>query len=640
MGDAPPASRRAEATGNDERYRTIFRNAHDAILVLDDLGCVECNPCALQMLGATLEDVVGHSFAHFSPELGLDGRPSVDAARQHLDAALSGEPQFFEWRFLRKDGSTFDAEVSLSSFAVGGRFLIQAMIRDVTARKRAEEALRGEKDFCQKLVQLSPTFVVAIDPRWKTALVNETMLSALGYRLGDVIGKDYFETFVPESERAGVAEVFNRIIYEREVTVSVNHVVTSDGRRVPTEWRGIPVFSGANYDFFIGVGIDITEAKRAAAQREELQAQVSRAQRMESVGRLAAGVAHDFGNLMSVVHANAQLVLRDVDEADPVHALVMDIIEAAERAAALTRQLLAFSRQDVRELHVLDVNDLLVPMERMLGGMIGEAIDLRLVLASDLGLVESDPGQLEQIVLNLALNARDAMPDGGTLTIETANVGPWVLLLVRDTGCGMDEQTKRRLFEPFFTTKPKGRGTGLGLPTVDGIVREGGGHIEVDSELGRGSVFRVYLPRLGREVVVPETARGPARRTAGAETILVVDDDDAVRGVVARVLREAGYSVLVAPNGREALRACERFTGEIHLVLTDVVMPHMGGRQLAEQLKRQRPGLRVIFLSGYTDEAVRGAGRVEPGASWIRKPFRESDVLEKVREALDGARPR
>jgi CheY-like chemotaxis protein len=373
---------------------------------------------------------------------------------------------------------------------------------------------------------------------------------------------------------------------------------------------------------------------------------------MEAVGRLAAGVAHDFGNLLSVVHAYAQLALRGVKEADPVHTFVTEIIHAAERAAALTRQLLAFSRQGVREPQVLDLNHLLVHMQTMLGRMIGETIALELVLAPNLGLIEADAGQLEQIVLNLALNARDAMPTGGALTIETGNVdryvtphgeevpGRWVLLLVRDTGSGMDEQTKEHLFESFFTTKPKGKGTGLGLATVQNIVRDGGGHIEVDSELGRGSAFRVYLPRLGHEVVVAETPRVAARPMAGAETILVVDDDDAVRGVVARVLREAGYSVLVAPNGLEALRTCERFAGEIHLVLTDVVMPQMGGRQLAEQLKRERPGLRVMFMSGYTDETVRSAGRGEPAARWIRKPFRESDVLQKVREALDSAYPR
>jgi CheY-like chemotaxis protein len=337
---------------------------------------------------------------------------------------------------------------------------------------------------------------------------------------------------------------------------------------------------------------------------------------MESVGRLAAGVAHDFGNLMSVVHAYAQLALRGVKETDPVRGLVTEIIHTAERAAALTRQLLAFSRQEVREPHVLNLNDLLARMETMLGRMVGGTIALDLVLAPDLGLIKADAGQLEQVVLNLALNARDAMPHGGVLTIETADVEHWVLLLVRDTGCGMDERTKKHLFEAFFTTKPKGRGTGLGLSTVDGIVRDAGGHIEVDSELGRGSVFRVYLQRLDREAAVAETSRGAPRRTAGAGTILVVVDDDAVRGVVARVLREAGYSVLAAPNGREALRTSERFTGEIHLALTDILMPEMGGRELAEQLKAVRPGLRVMLMSEYTD------------------------VLQKVREAVDGADPR
>jgi PAS domain S-box-containing protein len=635
---------------SDERYRAIFRDARDAILVLDDARYVECNARALEMFGAGLEDIVGRSVGDLSPLRQPDGRRSADAARQLIDAALAGEPQLFEWRSLHKDGTPFDVEVSLNRFAVGGRFLLQARVRDITARKRAAAALHDATDLSRRLVHMSPTFIVAVGPDGKTVLMNQTMASALGYSPDEVVGTDYMATFVPESERPALAAHFARIVSRAEVSARDNHVLTRDGHEILCEWHTIPVFTGHTHDFFIGVGIDVTEIRRAAAEREKLRAELLQAQKMECVSRLAAAAAHDFNNDLSVVIAYGQLALKEARPGDLTHEALSEITQAGERAAALTRRLLLVGRQEVREPQVIDVAELLADLEKTLGRVVDGDIQLKLVLAPELAAIRADRGEIEQIVINLVVNARDAMPDGGELTIETDNIeldakeaarhgglkpGPYVLLSVRDTGCGMDDAIKARLFEPFFTTKPKGQGTGLGLPTVARIVHEGGGQVEADSEPGKGSTFRVYLPRLSEPPLAAPVPRGPARPVGGTETILIAEDDAAVRKVAARMLRDAGYTVLTAANGREALETGERYDGEIHLLLTAVVMPQMGGRQLAEQLRKLRPGLRVLFTTGYADETFGPRGILELGMKLITKPLR-LDMVQRVREALDA----
>ncbi|MBN1608601.1 MAG: PAS domain-containing protein [Polyangiaceae bacterium] len=388
---------------------------------------------------------------------------------------------------------------------------------------------------------------------------------------------------------------------------------------------------------------DVTERRRT-------QEQLWLSQRLEAVGRLAGGVAHDFNNLLSVILGCAEFALGAVD--GPMQHDLEEIRKAGERAAILTRQLLAFSRRQVLQPEVTSLNRIVEGMDTLLRRLIGEDVELRLELRSGVGNVKVDPGQIEQVIMNLAINSRDAMPKGGKLTIATSNVdldedyvadhvgariGPHVMLSVSDTGSGMNEETKRHLFEPFFTTKEPGKGTGLGLSTVYGIVKQSGGNVWVYSEQGRGTTFKIYLPR---ERAVAEPLRPIVQaslRPRGKETVLLVEDDAAVRNVAQRILRSAGYTVLVAGNGAEALGVCKRHPGEIQLVLTDVVMPDMSGRDLVEFLTATRPEVAVLYASGYTDDAIIQHGVLEPGTHFISKPFHAGLLTRKVREVLDRA---
>lgn len=400
----------------------------------------------------------------------------------------------------------------------------------------------------------------------------------------------------------------------------------------------------------------LQQSEEALRRSEE---QLRQAQKMEAIGQLAGGVAHDFNNLLTIIRGYSDLLLNGMlGPHDPAREAVGEIHKAAERATTLTRQLLAFSRRQVLAPQVLVINSVIQDMDKMLRRLIGEDVQLACCLAADLGTVKADPGQIEQVLLNLAVNARDAMPRGGRLTIETANVvldenyarthpevqpGPFVMMAVTDTGCGMDAATQARIFEPFFTTKGPGKGTGLGLATVYGIVKQSGGNIYVYSEVGHGTSFKIYLPRLEQTAGAngPTSDSGatpivqPTARTDGQETLLIVEDDDAVRALTSTVLRSHSYDVIEAVDADEALRWVEEHAQPIHLLVTDVVMPGMSGRELAERLTELRPGMKVLYVSGYTDDAVVRHGLLEAEVSFLQKPFSPSGLARKVREVLD-----
>ncbi|MCZ7646031.1 MAG: ATP-binding protein [Planctomycetota bacterium] len=378
-------------------------------------------------------------------------------------------------------------------------------------------------------------------------------------------------------------------------------------------------------------------------------------QKLEAVGQLAGGVAHDFNNLLTIINGRCQLALARMPPADPARKELEIVLQTGERAVSLTRQLLAFSRKQMLDPKVLNLNDLVQHLQQMLVRLLGEDVELRTKLAPDLWAAKVDPSQVDQIVMNLAVNARDAMPHGGGLVIETQNTvldeayaskhpavkpGEYVMLSVSDTGCGMDEETKARIFEPFFTTKEMGRGTGLGLSTVYGIVKQSSGHIWVYSVPGQGTVFKIYLPRArGEKVEAESSEEARLKSVAGAETIMVVEDEDEIRELLNQVLASHGYKVLLAENGLKALDLAAAHSGEIHLLLADVVMPKLSGRELADRFMLTRPGTRLLFMSGFTDDALANRGVLGEDAAFLEKPFSIDLLALKVRQVLDAGKP-
>ncbi len=511
-------------------------------------------------------------------------------------------------------------------------------------RRRAEAALREAEAGYSTLVEQAPVGIYRSNPAGRFLSANRALARILGYDSpAELLGLDMTrDVYADPAERQ---RLLDRDSYtEREYDEVEATWKRKDGRRLTVQLSVRAVRDGSGgveyYETFVR---DVTEQRR-------LEGQLLQAQKMEAVGRLAGGVAHDFNNLLTVILSYSDLLLEDLPPEIPDRADVAEIRKAAVAASSLTRQLLAFSRQQVLEPRVLDVNTVVASTEKLLTRLLGEDVSLTTTLAAALGAVKVDPGQLEQIIMNLAVNARDAMPRGGRLSIETANVemdesyvhghplarpGHYVMLAVSDTGTGMDAATQARIFEPFFTTKEAGKGTGLGLATVYGIVRQSSGFIWVYSEPGHGTSFKIYLPRVD-EPVSPAGAPAP-QVVGGSETVLVVEDVAAVRAVTRQMLERQGYCVLEAANGATALSLARQHQSAIHLLVTDVVMPEVSGRELADQLVQLRPDMKVLFMSGYTDDAVVRHGILQEGIAYLQKPFTPDTLARKVRAVLDGS---
>ncbi|HLA79491.1 MAG TPA: ATP-binding protein [Vicinamibacteria bacterium] len=509
-----------------------------------------------------------------------------------------------------------------------------AMEKAVAERSlEREEALRRSEALMRAFLESIPFDCWATDQDGRYVLQNSASVAHWGRRLG----RTPAELDLPPPLLARWEENNARALGGEVVRGEV--VLLQEGQE-RTYYNVIaPIWDGGRVRGTVGVNIDVSDRKR-------LEEQLRQAQKMEAVGRLAGGVAHDFNNILNVIAGYAVLLERGWPEG-PERVKLSEIVKAADRATALVRQLLAFSRRQVLQPRVLDLNDVVLETDGMLRRLIGEHIELLTVTASDLGRVKADPGQMQQVLVNLAVNARDAMPSGGRLTIRTANleapeaessragaVWRYVRLTVSDTGCGMDAETRARLFEPFFTTKAKGSGTGLGLATVYGIVAQSGGAISVETAPGQGASFRIDLPRTD-EAVEPERPSEPAIRHGGSETLLLVEDEDSVRRLALEVLRSRGYTVLEAARPQAALEAATRHPGPIHLLVTDVVMPGMDGPTLAQRLLELRPGLKVLFMSGYSEEAVARGGVLEEGAGFLQKPAKPDELTRAVRRILD-----
>jgi PAS domain S-box-containing protein len=511
-------------------------------------------------------------------------------------------------------------------------------------RRQAEDALRASEERFRALVENSSDGLLLIDREGRVTYTTPAAERHFGWKPDQMIGRSVFDFLDPDDREAvGVRMT--------EALRRPGRVVTAEGRfrHADGTWR---IMEGVAVNRLTDRSVRAVIVNvRDLTDRRKLEDQLRQSQKMEAVGQLAGGIAHDFNNLLTAILGYCNLMLDDMPVDNPMRGDLEEIRHAGERAAALTRQLLAFSRRQMLQPQIVDINAIVRQLEKLMRRLLSADVELVTALASSLPTVKVDPVSIEQVLMNLAVNARDAMPHGGRLTIETAAVdldetytvnhagvvpGRYVMISVSDTGEGMDETTRSRIFEPFFTTKEQGKGSGLGLATVYGIVTQSGGHIWVYSEPGHGTVFKVYLPHAEATKTVLPAETGPATaKKGGWETVLLVEDENAVRALAREVLRRHGYVVLEARHGVDALRVAERHPDDIHLMITDVVMPHMGGRELAERLATARPKMKVLFMSGYTDQAVMHR-HLTPGSAFLQKPFTPEAFARKVRSILDA----
>ncbi len=626
---------------SEERFRSMFEATAIGVAVADMNGhLVESNRRLQEMLGFSGEELHRRVFTKFThPE-------DASADMELYKELITGKRDHYqmEKRYIRKDDRVVWVRLTVSLMRGAGNephFAI-GMVEDITERKRAEEALRQSEAEYRSLIQGAAYGIYRCTTEGKFLDVNPALVAMLGY----------------DSEAELLAANLATEIYRdpgERARIVARHLERWDGLEV--EWKrkdGTPItvrLSGrvvrgtqSELAYFEGIAENITEQRL-------LEAQFRQAQKMEAVGRLAGGVAHDFNNLLMVMRGYTELLLSRLSANDPLRRNAEEIQKAADRATSLTQQLLAFSRKQVMQPKIFDLNAVVSDTEKMLRRLIGEDIELATILGAELGRVKADPGQIEQVILNLAVNARDAMPQGGKLVMETANVeltqafarqhpgvtpGPHVMLAMSDTGVGMDAETQARIFEPFFTTKEKGKGTGLGLATVYGIVKQSGGYIWVYSEAGQGTTFEIYLPRVEDAVTADQEEQVASQPPSGSETVLLVEDEEPVRKLAREFLENTGYTVLEAEDPVEAMHLSDRHQGPIHLMVTDVVMPKMSGHELAQQMASVRPEMKVLYVSGYTDDALGQYGVLTQDSFFLQKPFSLDTLARKMRTLLEG----
>jgi two-component system cell cycle sensor histidine kinase/response regulator CckA len=616
------------------RLDVVADQARDVILLVDLQGNIlDANEAAVQTYGYTRAELTARSVR--------DLRRADSLADYQTQLSRAPHGILFETIHCRRDGSSFPCEVSARGIELRGEHCIVSVIRDLSDRKHAADVLRQTEELFAKVFRKSPVVISIIrlsDNRHVD--VNDRFLQLLGLTREQVIGKTFVEL---------------GLSIDPDDLITLTNAVSTESRRdfeVRIRTRSGQVIETLHTLDFLDLGGSrcVVSFAHEITERKRLEEQLRQAQKMEAIGRLAGGVAHDFNNILTAILGHSELLLGSLEAVSPHRRQMEQIRRSALRASTLTGQLLAFSRKQVMQPKVLEPNDLISNLGAMLQRLIGEDIELVEKLSPTAGNVRADPGQLEQVVANLVVNARDAMPKGGRLTIRTAPAildeeaarqigirpGPYVLIEVEDTGCGMDADTRSHVFEPFFTTKHSGKGTGLGLSTVYGIVTQSGGHVDVESTPGEGARFRVYLPRVDAPAVSQSGRVLVTSVPRGQETILLAEDDSAVRDFLQEVLSRQGYRVLIAADGPEALRVAELHTGHIHLLLTDVIMPKMTGRELAERIALLRPGIRVLFISGYPGDTIVEQGVLSPELSFVQKPFTVGDLALRVRGVLDA----
>jgi PAS domain S-box-containing protein len=632
--------KQAEAAllASESRYRRIVENTSEGVWSYDAEGNTTfMNARMAEMLRCGVEDALGKPISMFLGAL-EERRPHV---QRHGGRA--------ELRLQRADGEELWVSLHADPLhdAAGGYEGMIALVSDITESRRETEA----RNRLAAIVESSDDAIISRDPSGAITSWNRGAERLYGWTSAETLGQP--ATIIIPAERVDEERgIVERIVRGEIVENYETQRRRKDGSRVDVALNVSAIRDGSGAVVgYSTIARDLTEQRKAQAALRRSEDQLRQAQKMEAIGVLAGGIAHDFNNLLSVILSYSSLMIDDLEAGDPIRGDLEEIEKSAQRATGLTRQLLAFGRQQVLEPAVIDLNHVLQGVSKILSRAVGEDIEVTMLPGAKLARVHADPGQIEQVILNLVVNARDAMPTGGNLTIETSNAyldesyaaehpgvvpGAYAMLAITDTGVGMDRATRDRIFKPFFTTKEKGKGTGLGLSTVYGIVQQSGGHVWVYSEPGHGTTFKVYLPATDRAVDRASSSIPSAPTLHGFETILLVEDDDQVRVSSRSILRKYGYNVLEAQNGGEAFLLCEQFQAKIHLLLTDVVMPRMSGRQLAERLATMRPEMRVLFVSGYTEDSIVHHGVLDAGIMFLQKPITPEALLRKVRQILDA----
>jgi two-component system, cell cycle sensor histidine kinase and response regulator CckA len=643
----------AKLVESEEKYRNLVEGLNDAVyrMTLPEGRYDYFSSSAEDVFGYTREEFINNPLL-IQSIIHPDSAGYFEDKWKELSEGIVQET--YEYKIIDPEGNErWIVQSNKAIFDDSGQIkAIEGLCRNITERKQAEVLLREKTDLLQNITDHMFDLVAITDLSGVFSYAGPSH-RILGFEPEELLGTSVFD-YVHPDDAGYIAKEFAELSANPapEVTRTVEYRQRcADGNYKWLETKGKFLFSDdlIPYALFFS-SREITERKRAAEEQQKLHTQLQQAMKMEAVGRLAGGVAHDFNNLLTSITGNVQLSLMDLSPGDPMEDSLTEIAQAADSAASLTRQLLAFSRKQLIEPKVLNLNELVVSLHKMLTRLIGEDIRLKTIPGKQLGSVKIDPGQIEQILVNLAVNARDAMPDGGKLIIETANteldedycrlhphskLGAHVMLAVSDTGIGMNDEVKSHLFEPFFTTKPKERGTGLGLATIYGAVKQAGGSVEVYSEEGEGTTFKIYLPLVAEKAERLKAAAPIIDMPGGDETVLIVEDEKSVRDMAIRILKRLGYNVLQAPDGGQAFMLAEKYTDKIDLLMTDVIMPGMNGRQLAERLIQIHPEMKVLYTSGYTENTIAHHGVIDEGLHFIGKPYTPQALAKKLRDVLE-----
>jgi two-component system cell cycle sensor histidine kinase/response regulator CckA len=624
----------------EDKYQTLVEQSLQGLAVMQDGGFVFCNNKFAEITGYSLEELLSISPDQMTAMIHPDDR---DFIKDRYHARIEGRPapSRYEYRGIKKDGTEIWLEIFSTAITYKGRPAIQAAFMDITDHKRALEDLQKALKWQEAIFEGSRDAVMISNRDSKFIAANERACQLTGYSKEELLNMGAWD--LNKDTDPALLDSLRERIFAGEDILGDTKIYTKDGREIDVEFGHRRVIISGEF-YIHSIVRDITNQKR-------LEAQFQQAQKMEAIGILAGGVAHDFNNLLNVINGYSELLLEDLAADSPMRKDLEEVRKAGQKAASLTSQLLAFSRKQVLQPQIMNLNETVAEMSAMLKRLIGEDIELAATTHPNLDLINADPGQIQQIIMNLAVNARDAMPQGGKLTIEISNAefdedyvrghpqvkaGSYVMLAISDNGAGMDPVTQAHIFEPFFTTKGRGKGTGLGLSTVYGIVKQSNGFIWVYSETGRGTTFKIYFPRAEQKTTPAAAESKPEHGSRGSETVLVAEDEEAVRALACRILRGGGYEVLEAADGIEAVRISEEHSGEIKLVLTDVIMPGMGGKDLIARLRTARPNIKALYVSGYTDNSIVHHGMLESGVAFLQKPFTSDRLARKIREVLDS----